>query len=260
VGHVSNEQPGGGGSNGVSRIGDTVRRPIGAWTPSVHALLRYLEEVGFDGAPRVLGIDEQGREVLTHVSGEDGHHARRAILHDDTTLGAVGRLVRRYHDAVAGFVPPADAKWQFQGNAPRRGIVCHNDLAPVNTIYVDDEPRAFIDWEFAAPAPAEWDLACAAWSYIPLYDDEFCRQYGYSTAPRGPRLRLLCDAYGLTERAGFIDVIRDRELALYDMVRSGAQTGDPRYLPVWRETRGQRWLDAVAYLDRERDTWTRYLE
>ena len=109
-------------------------------------------------------------------------------------------------------------------------------------------------------APPEWDLACAAWSYIPLYDDEYCRRYGYSTAPRGPRLRLFCDAYGLTERAGFIDLIRARELALYDMVRLSAAAGDPRYLPVWQQSQGQRWLDAVAYLDRERDTWTRYLE
>jgi len=244
----------------VSRVGDTVRRPVRPWTPAVHALLRYLEEVGFDGAPRVLGIDEQGREVLTHIPGVDGHHARLGINHDDRTLGCVGRLIRRYHDAVAGFVAPPDAQWQFQETAPRQGIVCHNDLAPVNTVYVDGLPIAFIDWEFAAPAPPEWDLACAAWSYVPLYDDQFCHRYGYSTAPRGPRLRILCDAYGLADRTGFIDLIRSREMAQYDMVRLSARAGDPRFLKAWQETRGQRWLDAVAYLDQERDAWARCLE
>jgi hypothetical protein len=49
----------------VVRIGDTARRTTGPWTPAVHALLRYLEVMGFEGAPRVLGIDEQGREMLT---------------------------------------------------------------------------------------------------------------------------------------------------------------------------------------------------
>lgn len=44
----------------VVRVGDTVRRPVGPWTPSVHALLEHLEAAGFDGAPRVFGIDEQG--------------------------------------------------------------------------------------------------------------------------------------------------------------------------------------------------------
>jgi hypothetical protein len=35
----------------------------------VHALLRHLEGAGFDAAPRVLGIDGDGREVLTSIEG-----------------------------------------------------------------------------------------------------------------------------------------------------------------------------------------------
>jgi len=32
----------------------------------VHSPLRQFEDVGFEGAPRVLGFDDQGREVLTY--------------------------------------------------------------------------------------------------------------------------------------------------------------------------------------------------
>ena len=65
------EQPllGGNLSAGVVRVGDTVRRPAGPHTPAVHALLGYLHATGFDGAPRPLGIDERGREVLTFLPG-----------------------------------------------------------------------------------------------------------------------------------------------------------------------------------------------
>ena len=56
--------------NTVKRIGDTVRRPVQRWSPAVHSLLRHLEAVGFSGAPRFLGIDELGREILSFVSGE----------------------------------------------------------------------------------------------------------------------------------------------------------------------------------------------
>jgi hypothetical protein len=49
----------------VERIGDTVHRPVAPWTAAVHDLLRYLEDVGYEYSPRVLGFDEQGREVLT---------------------------------------------------------------------------------------------------------------------------------------------------------------------------------------------------
>jgi hypothetical protein len=66
----------------VVRIADTVRRGTGPWTPAVHALLRYLEEVGFDGAPRVRGIDEQGREILTYLSGDVPRRASPEIMMD----------------------------------------------------------------------------------------------------------------------------------------------------------------------------------
>jgi hypothetical protein len=41
---TSTETPldGGNMSSGVVRVGDTVRRPAGVWTPAVHALLNHL--------------------------------------------------------------------------------------------------------------------------------------------------------------------------------------------------------------------------
>jgi hypothetical protein len=47
------------------RVGDAVRRPAGASRAAIRDLLLHLESVGFDGAPRHLGTDDQGREVLT---------------------------------------------------------------------------------------------------------------------------------------------------------------------------------------------------
>lgn len=58
----------GGSVTTVRRVGDTVRRETGPWTPAVHALLRHLAARGFDRAPRVLGIDDDGAEVLDRKS------------------------------------------------------------------------------------------------------------------------------------------------------------------------------------------------
>ena len=52
----------GGRSFGAVGVGDEVRRPGKPWTVTVHSALRHLEDVGFDGAPRARGFDEQGRE------------------------------------------------------------------------------------------------------------------------------------------------------------------------------------------------------
>ncbi|NHN57193.1 hypothetical protein G9U51_15585 [Calidifontibacter sp. DB0510] len=44
--------PGGDVTEGVVRVGDTVRCPVGDHSPLVHEVLRHLERVEFDGAPR----------------------------------------------------------------------------------------------------------------------------------------------------------------------------------------------------------------
>lgn len=198
----------------VWRVGDTVRRPTGPQTPAVHALLRHLELVGFDGAPRVLGIDERDREVLTYVEGEAGWNGP----YDDHTLTEVARTIRRFHDAVRSFQPPPGSVWNPNhgpGGPQLDGIVCHNDLAPYNTIYAPGRPPAFIDWDLASPAPYTWDLTYAAWRFVPLFTDADCARIGTPVRPRGERLRMFCDAYGLEgrDRAEFLDLLRVRLLA-----------------------------------------------
>ncbi len=189
----------------VARIGGTVRRAAGRWTPAVHALLRHLEAAGFDGAPRVLGFDERGREVLTYIEGRTGRPSLRDCG-SDGTLVEVARLVRCYHDAVATFQAPADADWQFQVGAPRAGeIICHNDLAPWNIVFAGGRPVALIDWDFAAPAPRLWDLAHALWSFTPLYADEGADEGFGPPEERARRMALFCDAYGLADRRGLLD-------------------------------------------------------
>lgn len=158
---------GGNVSAGVVRVGDTVRRPAGGWTPAVHALLDHLWSVGFRGAPRPLGLDERGREVLTFVPGPVAWPAHFHRLHGDDQLRRVARLVRDFHDAVAGFTPPPDARWNTLIPADGDEIIAHHDLAPWNLV-LNDERWTFIDWDTAAPGTRLWDLAYAIRAFVPL--------------------------------------------------------------------------------------------
>src|SRR5262245_48354779 len=97
----------GNATTGVVRVGDTVRRPVGPWTDSVDALLAHLRQVGFTGAPRPHGRDEQGRQVLEYVPGELCDHTGNFSLAE---LGEIGRMLRDLHDAAASFVPPPGAR------------------------------------------------------------------------------------------------------------------------------------------------------
>ena len=133
-----------GGTNNrglVVRRGDTVRRPLRPTSPAAHALLTYLAEVGFDGAPRLLGIDDQGREVLTFIPGDAVTPPYPAWALTDDALRSVAVLLRRYHEAVAGFDTAAPRLAGGGTAGVRRGLACHNDLNLDNVIFRDGRPR-----------------------------------------------------------------------------------------------------------------------
>jgi hypothetical protein len=54
---------------GVVRVGSTVRRPMPADPDYVYGLLAHLERCGFEGAPRFLGVDSRGREIVSYIEG-----------------------------------------------------------------------------------------------------------------------------------------------------------------------------------------------
>ena len=196
----------------MAKVGDTVRRSTGPWTPAVHALLRHLEAGGFDGAPRVLGIDERGREVLSYVKGNVPLRATPEVV-TERALYEVGGLLRRYHEAVSGFELPSGIEWFHEPVQGRGTVVCHNDLAPRNTAFREGRPVAFLDWDLASPAPPAWDVAHAAWQFVPLSDERGCARNGWTRPPDRPRrLRILCDGYGLSreDRAAFSRMVARR--------------------------------------------------
>jgi hypothetical protein len=100
----------------------------------VHALLAYLRATGFEGAPRPLGIDEDGREVLSFISGTVPWPDRFGLLASQQRLARAARLIREFHDAVTGFAAAAGARWQVL--IPAEGepeIIAHHDLAPLES-------------------------------------------------------------------------------------------------------------------------------
>ncbi|MEF2966547.1 hypothetical protein V3851_11965 [Paenibacillus sp. M1] len=104
----------GGNVNHIVRVGDTVRRPTGYWSPSVHELLKHLEKQGFDGAPRFLGIDDSDREILTFVTGDINQPELESYTWwTDETLAGFARLLRQFHDTARSFTPSNEAKWQL---------------------------------------------------------------------------------------------------------------------------------------------------
>ena len=223
----------GGNTGGAVRIGDTVRRAPGQWTPSVHAVLRHLESVGFDRAPRALGFDDQGREILSFLPGDVVGDTRPwpAWVHSDDALRQAAVWLRDLHAAVASFVPRPDAVWR-EGGAWRPGLIIgHNDAAPYNAAWADGRLVGFFDWDFAGPVTPEWDLAFMAFAWVPLHARHVVAAEGFTDfADRPRRLRLFLDTYGWSgSLESFVETVRRRVRDSADGIRRTAAAGDPAY-------------------------------
>ena len=252
----------GGNVSTVVRVGATVRRSAGHWTPAVHALLRHLEAVGFTGSPRPLGIDERGREVLSYLDGECGDYPLAPHWTTDTALTAVARMLRMFHDAQAGFVPPPGATWRaFGPPPPDTEVVCHHDVAPHNVVWRPDGTLAMIDFDLCSPGARIYDVAYSAWTWVPLFSDDDSRTLGWRYPDRPRRLRLFADAYGLTrtDRERLCSVVRTRIVDHVEGIRRMAAAGDPAFVRIVERGHLERPVRDVGVLDAERDSWHRAL-
>lgn len=221
----------------VTRRGDVVIRTTGSWSAAVHVLLQNFENAGFEGAPRFLGIDDAGREILTYVEGDVFRHATPEIM-TEAALAELGRLLRRMHDAAADFSLPDGVSWGHPLETAVRGkpVVCHNDISPKNVVFREGLPIAFIDWDMAAPAPAVWDLAHCAWQFVPLVADAGWIASGWPEPPPLPihlrRVRELVDGYGLdrTSRVGFGAIVALRMERTLTGIDALADAGEPAFI------------------------------
>lgn len=177
-------------TKGVVRIGDTVRRPTSSRSAE---LLQLLERRGFTQAPRYLGQDDEGRDVLTYLHGWVPASFQRWT---DDQIAALGVVLRRFHDATRGS--------ELAGHHP---VVCHHDPSPTNLVFRNDLPTALIDFDTAEPGSPLEDIGYAAWTW--------CIASKYDDADRqAAQVRVLVDAYGLTERqrAAVVDATLERQL------------------------------------------------
>ena len=235
----------------VVRVGDTVRRPIRASSPAVHAVLGHLEKAGFsaglEGAPKFLGIDSDGREVLSYLPGETVVPPYPSWAMTDAALASVARLLHRYHQAIAGF-SGAGLTWvEPVPAAYTDGLVGHNDPNLDNVVFLRGEAVALIDFDLAGPGSALWDVATAVRLWAPLRPAA-----DIDDVRRGrvlPRFRLFADAYGLAgpDRARLVDAAAANHVWCMDYVRRGAETGHPWF--------GRRWSGGEAELTDRTNTW-----
>jgi hypothetical protein len=209
---VDEQQLTGGNTTAVVRVGDTVHRAAGPWTPTVQRLLAHVRAAGVTEVPEPLGRDDLGREIVSYLPGEVPGWPAPEWLWSDDVLADTGRLLRRFHDATAGFVRTG-AVWRLPAVEPAE-VICHNDAAPYNMAFRDGRLVALFDLDTASPGPRVLDLAYLAYRLAPFSGDAFAG-VGYDVGHLDPmpRLDTLTRAYGIplsrAEVLRTIDKLRD---------------------------------------------------
>ena len=257
------ELPRGDVTEGVVRVGATVRRPHQPQSLAVAGYLDHLERVGFPGSPRFLGRDDRGRDVLTFVDGAVAGDPPETWCAEEDLLAGVGRLLRQLHLASAGylaedgFVAPAGSRWGRDLVAPDDAapetaseIVSHGDVTPQNVVVRGGQPVAFIDFDLAGPTTRLVDAYNTAMHWVPLRAPEDV----YPTWPgvdQAARLRVFVDAYGLDvgDRERFVDLAVERTDRTWHFMRAAARQLGGGWARMWDAgvgdlvRRRQRWLD-----------------
>ena len=216
----------------IVNIGDCVYRPAGFWTKQVHKLLYHIHNEGFKEAPKPLGFDVSGREIVSFLKGEVSNYPLSSNAASIRTLISAANLLRRYHDASQNFLANNsvdDKYWQLPYRSPKE-VICHGDFAPYNVVLNGEKAVGIIDFDTCHPGPRTWDIAYAIYRWAPLTNPNNKDGFG-SIEDQIVRARLFCKTYGLAEenRTGMPDLIIERLQSLVDFMFSQAKEGNKTF-------------------------------
>lgn len=157
-------------------------------------------------------VGDAGADCWPHQATESG-------------LRSAARLLRRVHDATAGWLVPPDAVWGLPPVEPRE-VVCHGDPGPWNMAWRNGQAIGLFDWDFCHPGPRREDVAYALEYLAPFRDDaDALRWHAFSSPPdRARRIAVFCEEYGIGDD-GIADAVIDVQRRGIDQVRHLAESG-----------------------------------
>jgi hypothetical protein len=247
------------GVTDVVRVGQTVRRPVRPFTETVQQYLRHVRFHGAGFVPEALGYDDLGREVVEFIDGEVPIEPLPAWATSDHVLVILAGMIRRLHDAAAGWVPPRDAVWGgIPGAAaakPALGrateLVSHQDYCPGNVVFRDGAPVGLIDFDLARPTTREDDCVNALYWWAPLLHPDD-RAPSLRQSDVAMRVRLFADSYGMTreQSSRIVPIAVERARTSYVTMRVAADV-DPVFARWWEDGLKERTPRALQWIEQE---------
>jgi len=247
--HENEEMLTGGNVSNVYRSGDTVRRELKSDSHNIHKLLKHLENKEFNYAPKFLGIDEKGREILSFIDGEAGNYPLKEYMCSDDVLIEIAKMLRLYHDSVSDF--SFDNSWQSIDNTPQPfEVICHNDFAIYNIIFNHERPIGIIDFDVAGPGPRLWDMAYTLYTCIPL------SRFSVLTANHvKQRVSLFFESYGDGEKEDWLNMVLLRLEGICKTMTRKASEGDIAFQKMIDEGHVEHYQMDIKFIREHGKEW-----
>lgn len=260
--HSNEELLAGGNVSKVYRSGHTIRRELKSNSNQIHTLLNHLASKGYDYAPKYLGIDDKGREILSFIEGEAGNYPCKKYMWSDDILQEIAKMLRHYHDAVSDF--PLDGSWESIDNTPNQTeVLCHNDFAMYNIIFHNERPIGIIDFDVAGPGPRLWDIAYTLYTCVPLsrfHLNETSEQVYYDSGRDALRIKnkvkLFFDSYGEEVADHYIDMVLLRLEGLCKTITRKAIEGDQAFQKMINDGHLEHYQHDINFIAEHRNHWT----
>ena len=110
-----------------------------------------------------------------------------------------------------------------------------------------------IDWDLASPGPRRWDLAEAAYRFVPLTGPDNPDVGCPGVAEQARRLALFCAEYGDVTPADVLEAAIAKEGELVEWIVARADAGDPAQQAVLRRGDVAIYQHDIAHLETHRD-------
>ena len=144
---------GGENSSSIVRIGNYVHRSSQGNRKLYNEVLKHLESHGFRYSPKIYGLDDSGRDILSFIPGS----TMLGIPFSLSQLQACVRILKEFHDYCS-----------LLTSKGVKETICHRDFSPWNVIFLHEMPVGIIDFDEVTPGNRIEDFAYFLWTFLDI--------------------------------------------------------------------------------------------
>lgn len=247
--------------------GYNIHRNLKPYSKTIHKLLKHLENKEIKFVPYFLGIDyKENQEILTFVSGNtiENYPEVNDYEYKIKNIKLVAKMLKEYHDATLDFHYTEEDKWflEYKGDLDKE-VICHNDIAPYNVIFLNNTPVGIIDFDTACPAPRIWDIAYTLYRFVPLGkqiyipDKKIYRQYrkDIDSEERKNLIKEFVDSYGYYEIKDILKNLILRLESLVELFDTECQRGNNSFIKMKNEGHQEFYIEEIKFIKENMNDW-----